>query len=269
MSSVTRRSKAVDRVDSPPSAPIDKPQLTAADLPIQANFDRDVQLSLPLITLLLWVRARVRHYLYWQVEWTTLNLQPYFVSLRGNRMFHYFFVCASACGEEEFYMILIPVLLYNTASNIIWSRGLITVFIVILLVGDWLKAVLTLPRPPLRWLYHASEFDSDVIDNRDFGWPSTHAAASLAVPFFVIHEFGASIWQVYQSQGSPNAWTWSAALLLNAMALSWTFSISVARMYLGLMNCLFISFARINESSFFDCFYFEQAPIRLLMFKVV
>ena len=59
-----------------------KPQqcLSAADLPANgASFDRQVALSLPLLSVLWFLRAKAREYLYWQVEWTTLNLLPWFV----------------------------------------------------------------------------------------------------------------------------------------------------------------------------------------------
>lgn len=137
---------------------------------------------------------------------------------------------------------LIPLLLYNSNSNCVWARGLIVVFISSLLIGDFLKSLLALPRPPIqRFLVGAERFDADAVDNRDFGWPSTHASNALAVPFFLVHQFGCGVWPLLVGAltgGSADAATaggigWTLALLINAGALAWMLSISVSRMYLG------------------------------------
>ena len=125
-----------------------------------------------------------------------------------------------------------------------WARGLIVIFIGTLLIGDFLKSWLALPRPPIqRFLVGAERFDADAVDNRDFGWPSTHASNALAVPFFLVHEFGCGVWPLLvgalasgsgDSASSTSGTSWTFVLLINAGALAWMLSISVSRMYLGM-----------------------------------
>ena len=129
-------------------------------------------------------------------------------------------------GEEEFYMLLIPLVLWNSPADAIWAHGFIFVFILSLMVGDFFKNLFALPRPPLRFLMNAADFDEDAIDNRDFGWPSTHAANAVVVPFFLIHEFCGGIWLWDSSQPY---WT----MFINCVGLWWCLSITVSRLYLG------------------------------------
>ena len=88
--------------------------------------------------------------------------------------------------------------------------------------GDWLKTVFALPRPPLPYLppAQASAFDPDCLDNRDFGWPSTHSTNAVVVPFFLLFEFLPSISARWHT-------------LLQAIAFVWMASICLSRMYLG------------------------------------
>ncbi len=158
-------------------------------------------------------------------------------------MTSHFGLCTSDRHVPAFVQALIPLLLYNSNSNCVWARGLIVVFISSLLIGDFLKSLLALPRPPIqRFLVGAERFDADAVDNRDFGWPSTHASNALAVPFFLVHQFGCGVWPLLVGAlagGSADSATaggfgWTLVLVINAGALAWMLSISLSRMYLGM-----------------------------------
>lgn len=190
------------------------------------HFDKDIPILFPFAQILILCRTLIRNYLYSQVEWTTLNILPIVHKLRGSKAWDIFFTIASLCGEEEFYMLAIPIALWNTAPTSLWPRGFVCVFTIGLLIGDLLKNLFALPRPPLRFLLNSSEYDDNALDNRDFGWPSTHSLNSVAVPFFLIHHYFGGVWLW-------NSLNPIATMAAHVAGLIWCASISVSRLYLG------------------------------------
>eukprot|EP00455_Lapot_gusevi_P010916 TRINITY_DN149_c0_g1_i2.p1 TRINITY_DN149_c0_g1~~TRINITY_DN149_c0_g1_i2.p1 ORF type:complete len:434 (+),score=88.92 TRINITY_DN149_c0_g1_i2:60-1304(+) len=190
-------------------------------------FDRyaEVMVAFPFIHVLCWIHSKLRKHLLAQVEWTTLFLMPKIVALRGVKFWDVYFQVASIAGEEDFYQVFIPIMMWNTDSHSVWPRSLVLLFTFGLFFGDFLKNLFALPRPPLRFLIDGHQY-REVIDNRDFGWPSTHSLNAVVVPFFLIHHFWGGIW-LWNSSHPFLTMFW------HSMGLLWCASITVSRLYLG------------------------------------
>ena len=94
-----------------------------------------------------------------------------------NPIFDIYFPIWSFFAEEEFYLIVIPALMWNV--DYVYARHLNYVVCSGLLVGNTLKDVFRLPRPQKVWRPSTAEL-TDSTAMRDFGYPSTHAMNALS-----------------------------------------------------------------------------------------
>jgi len=135
-----------------------------------------------------------------------------------------YFACWSFCAEEEFYLLVLPILFWNVdyrfarQMNFVVSSGL--------LWGNLLKDAFRLPRPrnvePKVWVPH-SVVEVDSTACRDFGFPSTHAMNSVSNSLFTV---------LYCLQYGVVSGVAGYAAMLFCMCL-WIFSIAFGRLYLG------------------------------------
>jgi membrane-associated phospholipid phosphatase len=125
----------------------------------------------------------------------------------------------SFCAEEEFYLLILPLLFWNGWYEL--ARRLTFVVVTGLFVGNIIKDVFELPRPssPPVWRPSNQEhLDSTAL--QDFGFPSTHAMNSVSNALLVA-------WYFWSNEESGNN-----ALLLIA-SLTWITCLSFSRLYLG------------------------------------
>lgn len=131
------------------------------------------------------------------------------------------FLVASFFAEEEFYLLLLPLLFW--CGDYRFARHMTYVVCFGLVWGNLLKDVFRLPRPrnvnSKVWVpANASHIDSTAC--RDFGFPSTHAMNSVSNSLFTVlycfhHRLGIS------------------GTVLGLLSGCWIFSISFGRLYLG------------------------------------
>jgi len=131
------------------------------------------------------------------------------------------FLIASFFAEEEFYLLLLPLLFW--CGDYRFARQMTYVVCFGLVWGNLLKDVFRLPRPrnvnSKVWVpSSASHIDSTAC--RDFGFPSTHAMNSVSNSLFTVlycfhHRLGIS------------------GTVLGLLSGCWIFSISFGRLYLG------------------------------------
>ena len=154
-----------------------------------------------------------------------------------------YFAAWSIFAEEEFYLIVIPALMWNVDYT--FARHLNYVVCTGLLVGNTLKDVFRLPRPsPKRgvWRGGSAEY-TDSTAMRDFGYPSTHAMNALSNTLLAllycycvpVGTAGALSLGGYEIGGFTlmpdcNGFPLFAAL---AICVVWFFSITFGRLYLG------------------------------------
>ena len=130
-----------------------------------------------------------------------------------------FMQICSFCAEEEFYLLILPLLFWNGLYDL--ARRLTFVVVTGLFVGNIIKDVFELPRPssPPVWRPHNQEqLDSTAL--QDFGFPSTHAMNSVSNSILVA-------WYFWDSH-SP----YHNALLCLGAGL-WILLLSFSRLYLG------------------------------------
>eukprot|EP00947_MAST-08B_sp_MAST-8B-sp1_P002072 g2072.t1 len=131
-----------------------------------------------------------------------------------------YFQAWSFCAEEEFYLIITPLLFWEVDTA--FARHFNFIVLYGLFVGNLLKDVFELPRPDPREVWRAHGVEStDSTQCQDFGYPSTHAMNSLSNSMFAILE---------EADPSNLGSGFAVALLVAAV---WIFSISFGRLYLG------------------------------------
>ena len=136
-----------------------------------------------------------------------------------------FFRCPGFFAEEDFYMIIAPLIWWIAPRLLPFGFNLILVALGGLVVGDSLKDLLHIPRPshPQLWRYSHSASTS-----HEYGMPSTHAmnAVSNSLIFLMCSggECGAEVG--YGSLGMSEQAT-------AYMATAWIVSICASRLYLG------------------------------------
>lgn len=142
-----------------------------------------------------------------------------------NSVLDRFFLFWSFFAEEDFYLLILPVLFW--CVNYKFARQMTFVVCAGLLWGNLLKDLFRLPRPvnvdPRVWVPHAAmQIDSTAC--RDFGFPSTHAINSVSNTLFAVLYFSEN----YGSSATAATYFW--LLLCSAL---WIFCISFGRLYLG------------------------------------
>ncbi len=90
---------------------------------------------------------------------------------------------ASMAGSEEFYCVVLPIMTWSIAS-FDTSRALVALLCMNLYIGNCLKNLLCLPRPPMKYRFGAEvEEEPSCVDSLGFGWPSTHSCNAVSLPF--------------------------------------------------------------------------------------
>ena len=132
-----------------------------------------------------------------------------------------FFVATSFLGNADFYLLVLPTMLWQGAPRI----GRQTTYMVTssLVLGNTMKDLVALPRPPSPPVWRpASGAALDSSAFADFGWPSTHAMNAVSNPLLIACAL-APFWR-----RSPRR-RWAVA----ALSVTWAATISVGRLYLG------------------------------------
>ncbi|CAM9799337.1 unnamed protein product [Chrysoparadoxa australica] len=125
---------------------------------------------------------------------------------------HAFFSLASSCGEENFFVLALPTVLWVIGDGSL-ARAFILFFCSTFYVGGLAKDLLRLPRPScppaIRMESHYSA---------EYGLPSTHVMGSLLPLFLTLYYHGG----------------WAATPLRHlGFCFFWTLSIALSRLYLG------------------------------------
>lgn len=98
-----------------------------------------------------------------------------------------YFQAWSFCAEEEFYLIVLPLLFWN--HNMVYARHLTFVVCGGLLAGNLFKDSFQLPRPVAvdkRVWTPKSQAQIDSTACKDFGFPSTHAMNAISNTAFTL-----------------------------------------------------------------------------------
>jgi len=148
-----------------------------------------------------------------------------------NAVLDVYFPIWSFFAEEEFYLIVIPALMWNV--DYVYARHLNYVVCSGLLVGNTLKDVFRLPRPQKVWRPSTAEL-TDSTAMRDFGYPSTHAMNALSNTLLTILYCYCPV-SMFMDSGfhfadDCNGWTFISGV---TVAFVWFFSITFGRLYLG------------------------------------
>jgi membrane-associated phospholipid phosphatase len=128
----------------------------------------------------------------------------------------------SFCAEEEFYLLILPLLFWNGYYEL--ARRLTFVVVTGLFVGNIIKDVYELPRPssPPVWRPSNQEhLDSTAL--QDFGFPSTHAMNAVSNSVLAAWFF----WDPSREINSAH----NLALICGVVI--WITALSFSRMYLG------------------------------------
>lgn len=149
---------------------------------------------------------------------TVLQIQR-FRSPAFDRYFHIF----SFFAEEEFYLIVLPLLFWNFDATL--ARRLNFLVCSGLLFGNLYKDAFELPRPSSPPVWCPSSVKSmDSTACRDFGFPSTHAMNAVSNAVFVV------LYLYAGGRGVVCEFPLLSSLLLMGL---WIVSISLGRLYLG------------------------------------
>eukprot|EP00658_Telonema_sp_P-2_P032365 TRINITY_DN23987_c0_g1_i4.p1 TRINITY_DN23987_c0_g1~~TRINITY_DN23987_c0_g1_i4.p1 ORF type:complete len:261 (-),score=40.83 TRINITY_DN23987_c0_g1_i4:308-1090(-) len=105
------------------------------------------------------------------------------VQLHRTKFLDTFLSGASFCAEEEFYLLVLPLMYWNVD----WQYGYHMLFVVCigLFFGNFLKDVFQLPRPTGVWRSSAAAA-ADSTACMDFGFPSTHTMNSISNAGFTL-----------------------------------------------------------------------------------
>lgn len=204
---------------------------------MKASTGSGVTYHFPLAVAIVKARDAARRYLLKQIGVTIAWMPPLQGRFR-HRLLTRYFQAATFCGEEEFYFLAIPTYMwFFDAGN---SVPLVLLFLFNTYLGNWLKNLFCLPRPPLglRPGTSGAEPRTEGLDtaprpaprvfmekDRDFGWPSTHSMNAVALPFYLLRcAFPIAVWDYSEPYRM-----WLAGLV----ATTWALSVSVSRVYLG------------------------------------
>jgi len=147
-----------------------------------------------------------------------------------NRFFDAYFQVFSFCAEEEFYLLLLPFVIWNVDR--VFGRRLTLLVCIGLLAGNLMKDVFQLPRPKSSSVWrpsHQETVDSTAL--QDFGFPSTHSMNAVTNSLYAVLYRHASP-QNPMLLFSPLQNDASVRLELRLAAL-YIISLSFSRLYLG------------------------------------
>lgn len=143
---------------------------------------------------------------------------------------------ASAAGSEEFYSLAIPIMTWCMAP-FPFSRAMVMLLCCNLYVGNCLKNVFRLPRPPQEYrvggrknMEKSMEDRKVTLDALGFGWPSTHSCNAISLPFAVVRTYYKSLYPPPPHSAAGIAWGSVAAY---AVALLYTTLVPLSRLILG------------------------------------
>jgi membrane-associated phospholipid phosphatase len=132
---------------------------------------------------------------------------------------------ASFCAEEEFYLIVLPILFWTI--DYFLARRVTLIVVSGLFVGNVIKDMFQLPRPTGVW---RPSHNLDSTQLADFGFPSTHAMNSVTNSLYTVYHYRQQLLVQQQPPSSTNIILPAAALLL---AFSYVTILSISRLYLG------------------------------------
>ncbi|XP_043114677.1 sphingosine-1-phosphate phosphatase 2 [Puntigrus tetrazona] len=96
-----------------------------------------------------------------------------------NWLFYFLFVTSATLGHEVFYITFLPCIHWNLDPFL--CRRLVNVWAVVMYIGQAMKDVLKLPRPPSPPVV---KLETRV--DAEYGMPSTHAMAATAISFTLL-----------------------------------------------------------------------------------
>lgn len=135
---------------------------------------------------------------------------------RGILLLHWLFTLGASFGNELFYILALPAVFWQLDDTV--GRETILLWCGVYYVGQALKDVLRLPRPPdgvggvrrLEAHYEA-----------EYGAPSTHAMCAFSLPWFVVW-LCTGRWEIPVQSWAP--WIGAAA---------WCITMTLSRLYMG------------------------------------
>lgn len=164
----------------------------------------------------------------------------------------FIFTVFSFGGEEEFYLLVFPILFWNV--DVTLARRLVMVVNGGLVVGNIYKDVFQLPRPCYynKKVWIPSELKRmDSTNCLDFGFPSTHA----------MNAFSNSLFILYYLYGDSCPYVASCPLVLAILlAFIWQFCITFGRLYLGAHTPTDI-YAGITLGLLVSAFWYIVSPL--------
>lgn len=137
--------------------------------------------------------------------------------LIGNRFLYYMFTFATELGNELFYIIFFPFVMWNMDALV--SRRLIMVWVWVMYLGQCTKDVIGWSRPASPPVVKVEMFY-----NSEYSMPSTHAMSGTAIPFSLF-------FMTYCRWEYP----FSLGFIL---ALCWCLLVCVSRIYMGMHSVL-------------------------------
>eukprot|EP00939_MAST-03C_sp_MAST-3C-sp1_P001062 g1062.t1 len=152
---------------------------------------------------------------------TVLRVQQTF----RNHALDVYFSIWSFCAEEEFYLIVLPIMFWSVDYRL--ARHVTFVACDGLLAGNLMKDVFELPRPDAKGLYRVKTMDSTGC--LDYGFPSTHTMNAVSNAGYVFHYYYFVVTKDMDDE--QRACPMYVGLLLVAL---WILSLSVGRVYLGM-----------------------------------
>ena len=189
------------------------------------------------VDCLEWVHCNVRLHLANHVRTTCTLFEHVPQSERWARAAK---VCSIA-GSEEFYSVAIPVMTWCVLSFSL-SRALVLLLAANLYVGNSLKNVFCLPRPPLVHRVGGKGADEENkvggrrihVDALGFGWPSTHSCNAVSLPFAALRiAYGSALPSLpssFSDLAPPSA---VAAYLAYLLAALYATAVPLSRLVLG------------------------------------
>ncbi len=132
-----------------------------------------------------------------------------------------FFVASSFAGNADFYLLLLPTMIWQGAPKL--ARRLTYMVTSSLILGNTLKDLMALPRPPSPPVWRpASGAALDSTAFADYGWPSTHAMNAVTNPVLVV----AVLAPWWRRSSRRKVCVFCASIF-------WCVTISFGRLYLG------------------------------------
>ncbi|XP_007566315.1 sphingosine-1-phosphate phosphatase 1-like [Poecilia formosa] len=134
-----------------------------------------------------------------------------------NRFLFYLFTFGTELGNELFYIIFFPFIMWNVDAFV--SRRLIMVWVWVMYVGQCTKDVIGWPRPASPPVVKVEMFY-----NSEYSMPSTHAMSGTAIPFSLF----------FMTHGR---WEYPYTLGFS-LALCWCLLVCSSRIYMGMHSVL-------------------------------